>query len=94
MLAVSLAIPYDHGALGEEAFKDVEEPSWDSHAMEDGEEVTMILPVEGLVVIHCSKDDTLAVTKVQVVVDEGEDFNQVGSDRTALHSPILGPVYL
>ena len=91
---MSLAIPHDHGVLGEEAFEDMEEPSWDSYAMEDGEEVTMILPVEGLVVNHCSKDDTLAITKVEVVMDEGKDLNQEVGDRAAFHPTILGPVYL
>ena len=67
--------------------------TWRSHP-EDDENVTMILPVEGLVVIHCSKDDTLAVTKVQVVMDEGEDLNQEVGDRGALHPNILDPVYL
>ena len=62
--------------------------------MEDGEEVTMVLPVKGLVVIHCSEDDTLPVVKVKVIMDEGEDFNQEVDDRTALYPNILGPVYL
>ena len=73
---MSLAIPHDHGALCEEALQDVEDPSRNSHVMEDGEEVAVILPIKGIVVIHCCEDDTLAVTKVQVVVDEGEDFHQ------------------
>ena len=65
-MTMGLAIGHHHGVLGEESAQDVKDPSRDSHVVEDGEKVSMVLPVEGLVVVYCSEDDALTGSKIQV----------------------------